>query len=189
SPEHISTYALTIEEKTVFGNLLKKGKLKAIDEETGAQQFEMLMDILGAAGYRHYEISNFCKPGYISQHNSSYWKRSHYLGIGPSAHSYDGVSRQYNVRNNAQYVRSIQQGIVPFEKEILSDTNKINEYILTSLRTDWGCDLGFLRNELGDDLLVRQGDYLDQILLQGLVSIEKNIMLLTRRGKLLADKI
>lgn len=189
SPEHISTYALTIEERTVFGNWQKKGKLKAVDEETEAGQFEMLMDILSNAGYRHYEISNFCKPGFISQHNSSYWKRVPYLGIGPSAHSYNGSSRQYNIRNNALYVRSIQQETIPFEKEILSDINKINEYILTSLRTDWGCDLDFLHTSLKDDLLTRRRDYLNQIIAQGLISKEINILRLTRKGKLLADKI
>ena len=189
SPEHISTYALTIEEKTVFGHWRKKGKLKAIDEETEALQFELLMDMLGDAGYRQYEISNFAKPGFISRHNSSYWKQSHYLGIGPSAHSYNGLSRQFNVRNNAQYVRSIQQGLVPFDREILSDENKINEYLLTGLRTDWGCDLDFLRNVLKDDLLIRRGSYLNQILSQGLVSLEDKTLRLTRKGRLLADKI
>ena len=189
SPEHISTYALTIEEKTVFGNWQKKGKLKAIDEETEARQFEILMDMLGEAGYRQYEVSNFAKPGFISRHNSSYWKQSHYLGIGPSAHSYNGLSRQFNVRNNALYTRSIQQGQLLFEREVLSDENKINEYILTGLRTDWGCDLKFLREILKDDLLARRGRYLDQILSQGLVSLEEYTLRLTRKGKLLADKI
>ena len=189
SPEHISSYALTIENKTVFGNWSKHGKLKPIDEEIAAEQFEILMDLLETEGYEHYEISNFCKPGYDSRHNSSYWKQSPYLGIGPSAHSYDGLSRQSNIRNNALYIRSIEKGIIPFEREILSPENKINEYILTTLRTMWGCDLNFLKQNLGDDLLHRRHVYISQIQAQGFVTLESDILMLTRKGKLLADKI
>lgn len=189
SPEHISSYALTIENKTVFGNWTKHGKLQPIDEEIAAEQFEILMDVLGAAGYEHYEISNFCKPRYNSKHNSSYWKQSPYLGIGPSAHSYDGTSRQSNVRNNEAYLRSIGQGIIPFEREILTLENKINEYILTTLRTMWGCDLLYLKQYLNDDLLQRRHEYISQIEAQGFVTLESGKLTLTRKGKLLADKI
>lgn len=189
SPEHISTYALTLEERTVFGNWRKKGKLKMVEEETEARQFEMLMEVLTPAGYEQYEISNFSKPGFISQHNSSYWKQFHYLGIGPSAHSFDGVSRQFNILNNALYIRSIRQGTPSFEREVLSRENKINEYILTMLRTVWGCDLRFLKRELNDDLMMRSGEYIHQITQQGLVYIEGETLKLTRKGNLLADKI
>ena len=188
-PEHISTYALTIEEKTVFGNWQKKGKLKVVDEEVEARQFEMLMDILAKAGYEQYEISNFSRPGYISQHNSSYWRQSHYLGIGPGAHSFDGVSRQFNIRNNALYIRSLREGNSVFEREVLSQGNKINEYILTTLRTVWGCDLHFLKHSLNDDLILRRGEYVHQIIQQGLIYVEQETLRLTRKGKLLADKI
>ncbi len=188
-PEHISSYGLTIEERTVFGNWSKRGKLRPMDEENSAQQFEMLTDMLLQAGYAHYEISNFCKPGFYSRHNSSYWKQSPYLGIGPSAHSYNGDSRQFNIRNNASYIRSINEGIIPFEREVLSRENKINEYVLTTLRTEWGCDLSFLKRHLDDDLLHRRGDYLAQLQQNGLVTIENGIILLSRKGKLLADKI
>jgi len=189
SPEHISSYALTIEEKTVFGNWRKRGKFQVMDEEIAARQFEMLMDILITAGYEHYEISNFCKPGYHSRHNSSYWKQFPFLGIGPSAHSYNGDSRQFNIRNNAQYLRSIQAGTVPCELELLTRENKINEYILTTLRTQWGCDLNFLKKQLDDDLFHSREAYLSQIQKQGLVTLQDGILRLTRSGKLLADKI
>ena len=188
-PEHISSYGLTIEERTVFGNWSKRGKLHPMDEENSAQQFEMLTDMLHQAGYEHYEISNFCKPGFHSRHNSSYWKQSRYLGIGPSAHSYNGESRQFNIRNNASYVRSINKGIVPFEREMLTRENKINEYILTTLRTEWGCDLSFLKQHLDDDLLERCGDNLSLFQQNGLIVIKNGILLLSRKGKLLADKI
>lgn len=189
SPEHISSYALTIENKTVFGNWSKRGKLQPMDEESASEQFEVLIDMLTAAGYEHYEISNFCKPGLHSRHNSNYWKQSHYLGVGPSAHSYDGSSRQSNVRNNALYTRSLEKGIIPFEREILSRENKINEYILTTLRTTWGCDLNFLKQQLNDDLLQRRQAYISQIQLQGFATLEANTLKLTDKGKLLADKI
>ena len=189
SPEHISSYALTIENKTVFGNWSKHGKLQPIDEDIAAEQFEILMDLLEAEGYEHYEISNFCKPGYHSKHNSSYWKQLPYLGIGPSAHSYNGLSRQSNIRNNALYARSIKKGIIPFECEVLTPENKINEYILTTLRTMWGCDLNFLKQNLGDDLLRRQKAYVSGLQTQGFVTLELNMLRLTRKGKLLADKI
>ena len=173
----------------MFGNWSKRGKLQPMDEERAAEQFEVLIDILTAAGYEHYEISNFCKPGLHSRHNSNYWKQSHYLGVGPSAHSYDGASRQFNVRNNAVYTRFLEAGIIPFEREILSRENKINEYILTTLRTLWGCDLNFLKQQLGDDLLQRRQPYISQIQLQGFAILEANTLRLTDKGKLLADQI
>jgi oxygen-independent coproporphyrinogen-3 oxidase len=189
SPEHISAYALTIEEKTVFGNWQKRGKLHPMAEEDAAIQFEILMDVLGEAGYEQYEISNFSKPGFHACHNSGYWNQTHYLGIGPSAHSYNGTCRQYNVRNNALYVRSIHEGKVPFELEVLTPENKINEYILTSLRTELGCNLFLLKTELNDNLLSRSGDYLAQLQQEGLAMIMADTLRLTRKGKLLADKI
>ncbi len=152
SPEHISSYSLTIEEKTVFGNWFKKGKLKIESDEAAASQMEILMDLLGRAGYEHYEISNFCRPNFYSRHNSSYWKQKKYLGIGPSAHSYNGSSRQYNIRNNSLYIQSLEQGKIPFEMETLSRANLINEYLLTTLRTSWGCDLDYLAKHFSFDL-------------------------------------
>jgi oxygen-independent coproporphyrinogen III oxidase len=189
SPEHISSYALTIEARTVFGNWSKRGKLHPMEEEPAARQFEILMDTLENSGYEQYEISNFCKPEFYSQHNSNYWRGAPYLGIGPSAHSYNGHSRQFNVRNNAAYVRSIDIGKVPSETELLTSENKINEYILTTLRTVWGCDLNILKTKLNDDLLERKGEYLSMMQNEELISISGDILTLTRKGKLLADKI
>jgi len=189
SPTHLSAYALTIEEKTVFGSQQKKGKFKSVPEETSAHEFEILMDAMDAAGYEHYEISNFCKPGHYSRHNTSYWQQVHYLGVGPSAHSFDGVSRQFNVSNNYRYIKSIQQGEVPFEREVLTRSNQINEFIFTSLRTQWGCDLKKLEETYGYNLQNESRAYLSYLLEHQFASLEASRLKLTRQGKLLADKI
>ncbi|MBK5277257.1 MAG: radical SAM family heme chaperone HemW [Bacteroidia bacterium] len=188
SPEHISSYSLSIEKKTTFGHWLRSGKLKATDEEIAAQQFEMLMEELELAGYEQYEISNFSKPGFHSRHNSSYWQQQYYLGVGPSAHSFNGNSRQFNVLNNHIYLKSIPDKI-PFEIEILTAANKINEYIFTTLRTSQGCDLIKLKQDHGYDILVKYPVYLKSLMDSKLASVENNILKLTRSGKLLADKI
>lgn len=188
-PAHLSSYALTIEDKTVFGNWQKKGRLSVVGEESAAQQFESLQFTMEEAGYEHYEISNFCRPGLHSRHNSSYWMQDHYLGIGPSAHSYDGVRRFFNIRNNALYVKSISEGKIPAALEVLTPQNKINEYILTRLRTQWGCDLQVLKKELGDDLLARCGSYIARQQDLGFLHIANGVLQLTRKGKLLADQI
>ena len=189
SPEHISCYSLTIEEKTAFGKWAAAGKLKPEPDEVSARHLEILMDELHQAGYEHYEISNFSKPGLRSKHNSNYWRGVTYLGVGPSAHSFNGESRQYNIPNNNLYVKSIQVGTIPFEKEILTRENKINEYILTSLRTSWGTNLEFLNRLHGHDLVAQNKEYISQLLNKQLVTLENHILKLTNRGKLLADKI
>jgi oxygen-independent coproporphyrinogen-3 oxidase len=189
NPEHISCYSLTIEEKTVFGKWSSAGKLSGESDEASAQHLEILMCALHRAGYEHYEISNFAKPGLYSNHNSNYWRGINYLGVGPSAHSYNGESRQFNVSNNHAYVKAIQAEIIPFEKEILSRENKINEYILTSLRTSRGTDLEFLKRTHGHDLITENGAYISQLLNNQLVTLENHILRLTNTGKLLADKI
>jgi oxygen-independent coproporphyrinogen III oxidase len=186
-PEHISAYSLTIEEKTVFGNWNRKGKLKPAEENDAALHFTTLMDVAEQNGYEHYEISNFCKPGFYSRHNSSYWKQAHYLGVGPSAHSYNSVSRQANVSINSRYQKSIEAGIVPAEIEVLTRENKINEYIFTTLRTSWGCDLSHLRETHGYDLA--STEVLQKMKAQEWVIQRGTILLLTRKGKLLADQI
>ncbi len=188
-PEHISSYTLTIEEKTAFGKWAKAGKLKGVEEKFAAEEFELLMDHLGKAGYEHYEISNFCKPGYQSKHNSNYWKQSKYLGIGPSAHSYDGDSRQFNVSNNGLYQKSLNENKVPFEIEVLSRENKINEYIFTTLRTSWGCQLSYLKESLDYDLVLNQSGYLHDLTKQGLINLNEETIILTRKGKFVADQI
>jgi len=188
-PEHLSCYSLTIEEKTVFGRWSAVGKLKLVDDEIAARHLEILIDIAEKAGYEHYEISNFSKPGLYSHHNSSYWRGEKYLGIGPSAHSFNGKTRQYNIRNNHLYTKAIQLDTIPFEKEHLTLENKINEYILTTLRTHWGTDLNKIKLEFGYDLLNENTDYLSRIIKEKLATLESQVLRLTQKGKLLADKI
>ncbi len=189
SPEHISTYGLTIEPKTVFGNWASKKKLTPVDERHNADQFEVIADELTKQGYEHYEVSNYCKPGFYSKHNSSYWKQTPYLGIGPSAHSYNRISRQFNINNNATYIKAITNNEVPFQLETLTNENKINEYVFTTLRTMWGCDLALLRNEHQFDLLEQNKAYISKLIDKGLATMDENTLKLTKDGKLLADQI
>jgi len=189
TPQHISVYSLTIEEKTVFGKWASRGQLKAMEETTSAGQFELVMDSLMANGYQHYEISNFSLPGFASRHNTSYWQQKKYLGVGPSAHSFDGESRQFNLSNNHLYMRSIHEKKIPFEKEVLTKENKINEYIFTSLRTSAGCRLDYLMTNFEYDLKKINAAYIESLLRQGYVTLTDGILSLTRSGKLLADKI
>lgn len=188
-PEHISSYCLTIEPQTAFGNWLKKGKLEAIDDDFAAQQFELLLQSLQQAGYEQYEISNFCLPARYSRHNSSYWQQQAYLGLGPSAHSFNHSSRQFNIRNNSRYLKAIEAGQLPFEKEELSKENMINEYLLTGLRTKWGCSLSYLRQHYNYDLQLEQGRILEELLSQDLALLQEDKLILTDKGKLLADGI
>jgi oxygen-independent coproporphyrinogen-3 oxidase len=189
APEHISAYTLTIEKKTAFGRWLASGKIKPVDEALAAEQFELLMSELTEAGFEQYEISNFAKPSFVSRHNSSYWRGETYLGIGPSAHSFNSGSRQYNVSNNFEYVRSIKAGTVPFERELLKNEDRINEYILTTLRTSAGCNVEKLKNDFGYDLLKDRERYLQQLKDHHLIHVQDHCLTLTRPGKLLADKI
>ena len=188
-PDHISCYSLTIEPKTVFGKWSAAGKLKPADDETAARHLEILMDELERNGFEHYEISNFAKPGFQSRHNSSYWRQEKYLGVGPSAHSYNGNSRQYNISNNNLYIRSLKNKVIPFEKEELSPEDLINEFILTTLRTEWGTDLKKIQQDFGYDLLNKNADYLSRIFKNEMAVLEGSVLRLTRKGKLLADKI
>jgi oxygen-independent coproporphyrinogen III oxidase len=187
--EHISAYALTIEEKTAFGHWHKKGRLVPVAEEFAAEQFEILVDTLEMAGYEQYEISNFCLPGWHSRHNSAYWRGTKYLGIGPAAHSYKDNCRQFNVSNNIKYVKSLEAGLVPFEEDPLSRQDQINEYLLTSLRTSIGCDLHHLMKEWGVDLLQSHKSYLQSLFIEGHAQVVDHHLVLTRSGKLLADRI
>jgi oxygen-independent coproporphyrinogen-3 oxidase len=160
-----------------------------MDESQAAIQFDLVMDFFHDAGYHQYEISNYCLPGHESKHNTSYWQQKKYLGVGPSAHSYDGISRQFNVNNNALYSKALQEGRIPFEREVLTPENKINEYIFTSLRTSLGCDLGYLTKYFKYDLRTQNDRYLNQLSTKNLITIDKGKIHLTRFGKLLADRI
>ncbi len=188
-PTHISAYSLTLEEKTVFGRLASKGKLTAMEEGLSASQFELVMDTLVENGYLHYEISNYCLPGFESKHNTSYWLQKKYLGVGPSAHSFDGESRQFNISNNALYIKALTEGRIPFEREMLTRENKINEYLFTSLRTNKGCNMIYLTSTFNYDLLNLNKSYLTHLAEKKLIQIDNNTLTLTRTGKLLADTI
>lgn len=187
--QHVSCYALTIEPDTALGRWSKKGKFKPSEDEFTAQQFETLLEQMQQHGFFQYEISNFCQPGYESRHNSNYWRGVHYLGVGPSAHSFNGPSRQYNVAHNKKYVDAIAQGRVPFEKEELTLADQANDYLLTSLRTTWGCDLEKMRVDYDYDVASVHQVYLQQLAEKKLASIKKDVLYLTDRGKLLADQI
>lgn len=186
---HVSAYCLTIEEKTVFGNWLKNQKIPPIDDDFAGQQFEILMNTLSQNNFEHYEISNFAKNQLYSKHNSNYWMKNTYLGIGPSAHSYDGFSRQFNISNNTKYIKDIQERKIPFEKEILTKKQQVNEYLMTGLRTQWGCDLEKIKLDFEINLLEVYKDYLIQLQIEKLILIDKNHLKLTQKGKFLADKI
>ncbi|SNC76611.1 oxygen-independent coproporphyrinogen-3 oxidase [Hymenobacter gelipurpurascens] len=188
---HLSCYALTIEPDTVFGRQLTKGKFLAAPEEFVAQQFEMLLQEIDRHGYQQYEISNFCQPGRESRHNSAYWRGVPYLGLGPSAHSFNGHSRQFNVANNPHYVQAVlERHEVPATVEHLSLTDRANEYLMTSLRTAQGCDLGHLRDVLGVDLLGPRAQYLQELQRIGWATLSPaHVLTLTNQGKLLADQI
>ncbi|MDN5204015.1 radical SAM family heme chaperone HemW [Fulvivirgaceae bacterium BMA10] len=186
---HISSYCLTIEEKTVFGKWVKTGKMQKANEDYAARQFEMLMDTLEENDYEQYEISNFSLQGFRSQHNSNYWKQKKYLGIGPSAHSFDGTTRQFNIPNNALYMKSIDQNHIPSTVEKLSLADQTNEYLLTSLRTSWGCELQKLKTDFGHDLIAKNKNYIHDLLEKRMIQIQDDQLTLTRQGKLLADEI
>ncbi|MFT4033342.1 MAG: radical SAM family heme chaperone HemW [Siphonobacter sp.] len=186
---HISAYCLTIEPQTVFGKWLKNRKIVPIDDAFAAEQFRMLIDQLGKKGYEQYEISNFALPGRHSQHNSSYWKQHPYLGVGPSAHSYDGqFLRQFNISNNTRYVQMILAGTIPAEIEALSEQDRLNEYILTSLRTKWGSDLDKIA------ALSTEGNRFIQSIIPSLIAnnwlhIQGSTLYLTGSGKFFADRV
>ncbi len=185
---HLSCYALTVEPKTPLDKMIKQHKSEDINPDKQSEQFLLLMLWLEEAGYEHYEISNFAKLGWRSRHNSSYWKGKKYLGLGPSAHSYNGTSRQWNIANNNIYIESINKGTIPFEKEELTETQKLNEYIMTSLRTMEGIQLQVASNALqaaSKELLSKSQKFINS----GLMKLENNALILTREGKLLADGI
>ncbi|GIV37690.1 MAG: coproporphyrinogen III oxidase [Cyclobacteriaceae bacterium] len=189
NPEHVSAYTLTIEEKTVFGNWLKKGRLVPATEEDEAAAFLLVSEQLITAGYGHYEVSNYARPGFKSRHNSHYWKRVPYLGIGPGAHSFNGVSRQANIANNYRYMEQINQNAVPATPETLTREDHINECIMTGLRTEEGVDLDFLRLTFQYSPTGAQAKLMDNWQQLGYAEIKNGRLRLTRTGLLLADKI
>lgn len=188
-PEHISLYGLTIEEKTVFGKWAKKGRFYEVPEETAASQYTMAMEMLQSKGYDHYEISNFGKPGFHSRHNSAYWDDQFYMGIGPGAHSYDGSSRAYNISNNTKYMESLSRNELPRTVEMLSETDKANEYLFTHLRTRKGIDLNVFTDRFGKELVNSNKSLLIEFQNQELLEFDEKILRLTSKGFMIADEI
>ncbi|MFZ1751594.1 MAG: radical SAM family heme chaperone HemW [Saprospiraceae bacterium] len=185
---HISSYCLTVEEKTVLAHHIKKGLTTHPDPQKSNEQFATLVETLTNQNYDHYEISNFCKPGQYAIHNTNYWKGLPYLGLGPSAHSYDGSSRSWNVANNAKYMHSIGDDTLPIETEFLDTSTKYNEYIMTGLRTQWGVNKADIL-KFGDQYLVHFDQSVSLFLTNGMVSRSQNTYTLTAEGKYFADKI
>lgn len=190
SVSHISSYNLTIEDKTKLGHDFKVKKEQAVDEEKSAELFLEMVDRLEKNNFIQYEISNFGKEGFFSQHNSNYWKGIHYIGIGPSAHSFDGVSRQWNIANNNAYIKHIsEKKETYFEKETLTETERFNEYVLTTLRTIWGIDLNYLKKNFNSDFVSAFLKQVETYLKNETIVLKDNCYVLTNSGKLLADRI
>jgi len=187
--KHLSAYHLTVEEDTRFGKMKKQGKLNEVGEEESIAMFTMLSSECAKRGFLHYEISNFAADGFLSQHNSAYWKQTPYLGLGPSAHSFNQYSRQWNVSNVIKYLSSIKKGEIPCEREELDAVTMFNEYVMTSLRTMWGIDLSYVEEMFSKEM----SDYLinvsDRFVNYGLISCDKKTLVLTDQGKMISDNI
>ncbi|MCC9018122.1 radical SAM family heme chaperone HemW [Flavobacterium lipolyticum] len=186
---HISSYALTVEPKTALKKLIDTGKIAEPQDEAASSHFMILVDTLEKNGFVHYELSNFGKEGYFSKNNSAYWLGKKYIGIGPSAHSFDGHKRGWNVANNALYLKAIQHNELPIETEILTVSDRYNEYIMTGLRTIWGVSLERIENEFGSEYLNYLLKQSQKFLTDDLLSIENNILRPTLKGKFLTDGI
>ncbi len=186
---HISSYALTVEPKTALHTFIQKGIIPQPDDEVAQEHFHLLVDKLEENGFIHYELSNFGKPTYFSKNNSSYWLGKKYIGIGPSAHSYNGISRSWNISNNSLYLKSIAENILPSETETLTKTDRYNEYVMTGLRTIWGISLDRIEREFGKiylDYLNKQSyNYIEDHFL----FVDDNILRTTKTGKFLSDGI
>ncbi len=186
---HLSAYHLTIEPGTVFYQMKEKGEIMEVDEDESTVEFNILLEKTGKAGFINYEISNFGKPGYFSIHNTNYWKQIPYLGLGPSAHSFNGYSRQWNISDVKKYIHSVNSGRLLFEKEELDIRTKFNEYVMTSLRTMWGIDLRYVEKifeKEGYDYIVNlSGKFINY----GLMRQDDNNLFLTNQGKMISDNI
>ena len=186
---HLSCYALTVEPGTALDAMTKKKKALPVNNDDQARQFLMMTDFFASKGYEHYEISNFSIPGMRSRHNSSYWSGKKYIGLGPSAHSFNGASRQWNVANNALYIKSLESNQLPFEQEVLTESQRFNEYIMTSLRTIEGTDIELAKQKFGkastDDLIRNSTKFIER----GWMTNVSDKLVLTKEGKLFADGI
>ena len=186
---HISSYALTVEPKTALANFIEKGIIDDVDDEVAHQQFHQLIEKLEDAGFEHYELSNFAKPGYYSKNNSAYWLGKPYIGIGPSAHSFNGHRRAWNVKNNSIYIKKIENNQLPLETETLTKNDKYNEFVMTGLRTVWGINLDQVTNKFGlhyHDYLLKQAQF---YISEQLLYIDNGSLKATKKGKFLTDGI
>ncbi len=186
---HIACYALTVEPNTALKKMISLKKKADINPDQQARQFLLLMKWMRQGGYQHYEISNFAKPGFRSRHNSSYWQGKKYIGIGPSAHSYDGKVRKWNVANNALYIHSIKKNVIPFEEEKLTDVQRLNEYIMTSLRTIEGLDLKLVEKKFSSEVKNKIKNSVKGYYQKKLIINNNEKLMLTDEGKLFADGI
>ena len=186
---HISSYALTIEDKTAFGNWQKSGKIKAVNDVKYNDDYNALCEVLSKANYTHYEVSNFAKSGFESKHNTSYWRQEHYIGLGPGAHSYNGVNRQFNISNNARYIKSLKNDEFCFEQEELSETELFNEYLLTGLRTNQGINFSEFQRKFSVNLYEKHKDFIDQCLDEKMATLVNNQFILTDAALILADSV
>lgn len=187
---HISSYNMTVESKTALAHFIKQGITKPISDAQGEEQMIMLIETLTSNNYQHYEISNFAKEGHYAKHNTNYWKGKQYLGIGPSAHSYNGNSRSWNINNNAKYSQGINNGHPTLEEENLTVEDRFNEYIMTSLRTVWGVNIQKIEKDFGYDYVQHFKKEIEPFLNSGEVEIQKDqAYILTSKGKLIADRI
>jgi oxygen-independent coproporphyrinogen-3 oxidase len=186
---HISSYALTVEPKTALNKLIQAGKIAKPNDDLAQEHFSILVETLENNGFIHYELSNFAKENYFSKNNSAYWLGKKYIGIGPSAHSYDGISRSWNVSNNAIYLKTLDENKLPNETEILTKKDRYNEYIMTGLRTIWGVSLDRIENEFGIDFLEYLNKQARKYLDDNLLSIDDNVLKATKKGKFLTDGI
>jgi len=187
--QHLSCYALTVEPKTPLNALILKGEKEDIDSAKQAAHFELLTKHAARAGYEHYELSNFALAGYRSKHNTSYWQQKKYLGIGPSAHSYTGTARQWNIANNALYISSLEKGIIPFESETLPLATQYNEYIMTSLRTIEGCSYEYIEERFGQNAVNRTKKIAQLYIDNGQLMEQANFLIATGQGKFFLDGI
>lgn len=189
NPQHISAYCLTIEKKTVLGHRFAKGEMKAIDDDAASEQFLFMRDFLAKNGFHQYEVSNFSKTGYESKHNTSYWQGKKYLGVGPSAHSFNGTERRWNISNNTNYIKGIEEGLDYFDEETLTESNRINETIMTSLRTIRGLDLEDFSQKFGMEQQQELLSNAKKHLSLGNLQIENEFLKATPEGLLLIDAI
>lgn len=186
---HISSYALTVEPKTALEKLIEKGTIENVNDNKAQEQFHILIEELDKEGFVHYELSNFGKKGFFSKNNSAYWQGKSYLGIGPSAHSFDGKQRSWNINNNSKYIKAIQQEELPIERETLSITDQYNEYIMTRLRTIWGLSLDEVNSKFGKHYAQYLEEQSQKFIIKHLLYIEDGIIRTTKKGKFLSDGI